>query len=313
MKKFLSLVLAVMMVLSTVSFALPSVVGVADSVYEPEVADTYVAAPEETAVLSADTWYDLEKGTLLYNMDFETDNSGNAVTTDSIAKVTRADGGFYADQAAPASGLGRLNHDVTASSAYTIGFRYVSNSNKSLAAEGDNHYLSLVGNGSNNISLYLGYPMQKAGKYVLEFKYKFASTSGVTLSYIECNTPSNGNVTDVATGEWKTFSKEYNVTGAVDSLRLRFIPTSGNITSTDALLIDEVKVYFYDPDVDYDSICNKPMEITDTWYDLTKGTKLGRCQSFGIFSKVVKTHCVISFKPQVCHFRRLYPVLPFRH
>lgn len=274
MKKFLSLLLAVMMVLSTVSFALPSVVGVADSVYEPEVVDTYVAAPEETAVLSADTWYDLEKGTLLYNMDFETDNSGNTVTSDSIAKVTRADGGFYADQAAPASDLGKLNPDVAVSTAYTIGFRYVSNSNKSLAAEGDNHYLSLVGNGSNNISLYLGYPMQKAGKYVLEFKYKFAPTSGVTLSYIECNTPSNGNVTDVATGEWKTFSKEYNVTGAVDSLRLRFIPTSGNITSTDALLIDEVKVYFYDPDVDYDSICNKPMEITDTWYDLTKGTKL---------------------------------------
>lgn len=272
MKKFLSVLLAVMMVLSSVSFAAPTAVMTSDfAMAKPEATDADVP---ETAILAADTWYDLEKGTLLYNMDFETDNGGSVVTSDAIANVTRADGGFYADQAAPASGLGRLNPDVTASTAYTIGFRYVSNSKKSLEAEGDNHYLSLVGNGSNNISFYLGYPFQKAGKYTLEFKYKLAPTSGVTLSYIECNTPSNTAVTDVVTGEWGTFSREYNVTGAVDSLRLRFIPTSGNITSTDALLIDEVKVYFYDPDADYESLLTPPAEITDTWYDITKGTKL---------------------------------------
>ena len=91
MKKFLSVLLAVIMVFSTVSFAIPSAVSTLDSAVEGFVPMEEAREEKETAVLSADaSWYDLEKGTLLFNMDFETDNSGNAVTTDSIAKVTRA-------------------------------------------------------------------------------------------------------------------------------------------------------------------------------------------------------------------------------
>ena len=89
MKKFLSVLLAVMMVLSCISYAVPSVVGNYDAVAEPEVVDTFVAAPEDTAVLAADdTWYDIEKGTLLFNMDFETDNSGSAVSASAYDAIS---------------------------------------------------------------------------------------------------------------------------------------------------------------------------------------------------------------------------------
>ena len=65
MKKFLSVLLAVMMVLSTVSFAAPSAVGTFDAAVEAPAADFV----PEVADLAAESQY----GTLLFDFDFESE------------------------------------------------------------------------------------------------------------------------------------------------------------------------------------------------------------------------------------------------
>ena len=68
MRKFLSVLLAVMMVVSTVSFALPSAVTTADSATNAVAENaTDMTTKEETAELSAESDY----GTLVYSVDFE--------------------------------------------------------------------------------------------------------------------------------------------------------------------------------------------------------------------------------------------------
>lgn len=70
MRKFLSVLLAVMMVVSTVSFAVPSAVTVADYATNAVVEyTTEEATTEEMAALSAESDY----GTLVFNIDFEKD------------------------------------------------------------------------------------------------------------------------------------------------------------------------------------------------------------------------------------------------
>lgn len=72
MKKFLSILLAVMMVLSTVSFAAPSLAGTADSAVETPVVE--VAPTDEAAELAASTVD--EFGTLLAEIDFNSATLG---------------------------------------------------------------------------------------------------------------------------------------------------------------------------------------------------------------------------------------------
>ena len=68
MRKFLSVLLAVMMVVSTVSFALPSAVTTADSATNAVAENaTDMTTKEEMAELSAESDY----GTLVYSVDFE--------------------------------------------------------------------------------------------------------------------------------------------------------------------------------------------------------------------------------------------------
>lgn len=71
MKKFLSILLAVMMVLSTVSFAAPSAVVVDDSAFVPEDDAILTSEEDSTATLAEDA---STYGTLLFDLDFESDS-----------------------------------------------------------------------------------------------------------------------------------------------------------------------------------------------------------------------------------------------
>ena len=132
---------------------------------------------EETVT---ETWYDLEKGTLLFNMDFDKDNSGNAVATTAYDSISL--GSYSAGSGELVSGLGRLNPDVAGN--YDVGFRYTTSGSAALGDENGNKYLSLNSNGSNQISLYLGNTYTKTGTYVFEYKYKLVSTGATTANNI---------------------------------------------------------------------------------------------------------------------------------
>ena len=73
MKKFLSILLAVMMILSTVSFAAPSLAGSADVAVEETPVVEVPAAEADEAVLAAEV-NKASYGTLIYKVDFENDN-----------------------------------------------------------------------------------------------------------------------------------------------------------------------------------------------------------------------------------------------
>lgn len=77
MKRLLSVLLALMMVVSTVSFAAPSAVTVADVATDAAVYETAQKTAEEVAELAADSEY----GTLVFNIDFEKDGISFAKNT----------------------------------------------------------------------------------------------------------------------------------------------------------------------------------------------------------------------------------------
>ena len=250
MKKFLSVLLAVVMVLSTVSVAIPTAVTVADSTDVSAPAEEYVSVPEEQAVLAADdTWYDIEKGTLLFNMDFETDNSGSAVSASAYDAISL--GSYSAGAGELVSGLGRLNPDVAGN--YDMGFRYTQSGSATVAEENGNKYFSVNSSVSNQFSLYLGNTFTKAGKYVLEYDYKVVSSA--EPNYIQYNTPSNGNDIGFKFGEWASSTSAYELTGASNAARVIFYARS-NYASTDTLMLDNIKVWYYDESVDYEEILN---------------------------------------------------------
>ncbi len=68
MRKFLSVLLAVMMVLSTVSFAAPSIAGSTETAVETPVVEVPVEEEAELAAVSSDV---STYGTLIFNLDFE--------------------------------------------------------------------------------------------------------------------------------------------------------------------------------------------------------------------------------------------------
>ena len=102
MKKLLSLVLAMLMILSTVSFAAPAMVGSVADVTEnvAEVAETVadVTVQEDVANLAAESDY----GTLVYDVDFDNptetviykDGNSNVKTIDKYGKVNLPEGHF---------------------------------------------------------------------------------------------------------------------------------------------------------------------------------------------------------------------------
>ncbi len=88
MKKFLSILLAVMMVLSTVSFAAPSLAGTADTAVEaPEVVAPAVDEAEDVAELAATAGDKSSYGTLVYSVDFERSDFDVSAFSTAYAQV----------------------------------------------------------------------------------------------------------------------------------------------------------------------------------------------------------------------------------
>ena len=74
MKRTLAILLALVMVLSTVSFAAPTMISSVTTAQETQAQENNV--PEDSAELNADTvdWIDDKYGNLVYKLDFETSN-----------------------------------------------------------------------------------------------------------------------------------------------------------------------------------------------------------------------------------------------
>ncbi len=102
---------------------------------------------------------------------------------------------------------------------------------------------------------------------------KLVSTGATTPKWIEYNTPSNGSDATYTFNEWKSNSKTYTLSGASNAARVIFYG-NGNYSASDALCLDNVKVWYYDESVDYEDKLNPDIEINDVWEDEEKGTLL---------------------------------------
>ena len=134
MKKFLSILLAVMMVLSTVSFAAPSAVGTMDTtevpvVEVPEVVEE-TAELDENAELAGYGWDKSGYGKLVYKVDFENDNFDVAGFTTAYYQIKNGTTASYVN---PAFDCGNL---TTYTNAAGDGFK-----NAELVTEGGNTYI----------------------------------------------------------------------------------------------------------------------------------------------------------------------------
>ena len=218
-----------------------------------------------------ETWYDLEKGTLLFNMDFDKANDGNAVAAAAYDGISL--GSYSTGSGELVSGLGRLNPDVAGN--YDVGFRYTTSGSAAICDENGNKYLSLNSNGSNQISLYLGNTYTKTGTYVFEYKYKLVSTGATTANNITYNTltPVEGGTDAYTFDTWVTETATFEVSSIPSYSRVMFY-AAGNYSTSDKLYLDDIKVWYYDESVDYDSMLNPDIETNDVWEDEEKGTKL---------------------------------------
>ena len=241
--------------------------------YKPEgwTAPEEDGGDEEEPV--TETWYDLTKGTLLFNMDFDKANDGNAVAAEAYDAISL--GSYSAGAGELVSGLGRLNPDVTDHSSYDVGFRYTTSGSATLGVEDGNKYLSLNSNGSNQISLYLGNTYTKTGTYVFEYKYKLVSTGATTANNITYNTltPVEGGTDAYTFDTWVTETATFEVSSIPSYSRVMFYG-AGNYSTSDKLYLDDIKVWYYDESVDYDAMLNPDIETNDVWEDEEKGTKL---------------------------------------
>ena len=73
MRKFLSVLLALMMIVSTVSFAASSVVTTSDSATDAPVVMTEQETTDSVAELAADEWEHMEYGNKLFVIDLDGD------------------------------------------------------------------------------------------------------------------------------------------------------------------------------------------------------------------------------------------------
>ncbi len=269
MRKNLSVLLALMMVLSTVSFALPSAITVYDAVNE-FISEAY---SEENAELSGDEWSNTEKGYKLFVIDFETKNDGTALVSSDYSAITnsRVDATATTKTGGVAvSAVGRTNPNYTVNARVNV----KGGSGASLSGT-DNKYLTLSTAGDSLIfsQLYVG-----DGTYVFEFETDTVTYNAIRGSY-------NAGVTPTATakdGTWyATSHTAANMTEALstscssygtDNIRFHF--------STTPTMYDNIVVYYQPTGWTSPSTGNEGGEEdegaadTQSWTHPTYGTKL---------------------------------------
>lgn len=256
MKRFLSLMLVFVFLFTVVTSAVPSAVTVND------LAKEFVTEAYEEATLQADKWYETGKGKLLYHMDFDADNSGNAVPAsafDNIIGAPSSNGKFVGN-------FGKVNPEL-ADGTFNMSFRYVDA--VSLGSEGINKFVSVSTMENTYVSFYLGNTFTETGKYTVDFKYKYVPDSSSTADfyYLERKTPAGDAISEMVTGEWTDVSLTYDVTAPSD-IRLNFTTKGSTVYSTnDAFYIDDIKVYKYEEPKETPTVSTK-------WYNLEKGNLL---------------------------------------
>ena len=123
MRKFLSVLLCIMMVLPTVSFALPGAVTSFDSVEEFVKA----AYADSAASLTEDVWTDPDKGIKLFVIDLDGD-TGYVTNASKLSQLNNRIDGTNDNRDSNGmlvSELGRINPDVdeTEASTFKISFK----------------------------------------------------------------------------------------------------------------------------------------------------------------------------------------------
>jgi len=268
MKKYLAMLLAVMMVMSTVSFAAPSMVVTVDDASEAAVVEETAQTDEDKASLEADSqWTHEIYGDLLYDMNFE-----------SGADYVRG---------SKISSYGKVNPNYDGSADWTTSIESYDNKGGTIVTAADgNHYLTFKNGTSKWPQFQTNAPKTFAGvgyyTVVADVMYNQPGTSGAnfdlynfncryeyylagdTKAYRDGNNGSQagcGSVnSDNATGgtwvdnEWRTAIGQTSytkvnpegssVTGLYSILHTFNMASSATTTGVDTFAIDNVKMYF---------------------------------------------------------------------
>ena len=198
----------------------------------------YEDAPSVEEPTTSTKWYNIEKGNLLFNADFDANNEGGSVTSDACTDMI----GTPSSNGKLMSLFGEVN-PYAPTSDYNMSFRYVDG--VSIGSEGDNSFMQVSTLENTYVSMYFGNVFTETGTYTIDFKYKYVPDSSSTAHfyYLERKTPAGDAISEMVTGEWADMSITYDVTAATD-IRLNFTTKDGTLYSTnDMFLIDDIKVY----------------------------------------------------------------------
>lgn len=198
----------------------------------------YEEPPVEEEPTVSTKWYDIDKGNLLFNAGFDTNNEGGSVTSDACTDMI----GTPSSNGKLMSLFGEVN-PYAPTSDYNMSFRYVDG--VSIGSEGDNQFMQVSTLENTYVSMYFGNVFTEAATYTIEFKYKYVPDSASTANfyYLERKTPAGDAIGEMVTGEWTDMSITYDVTSTTD-IRINFTTKGGTLYSTnDMFLIDDIKVY----------------------------------------------------------------------
>lgn len=244
MKKFLSVLLSCLMVLSTVSFAAPNAVSTFDtaSFGDFEILENQEMDHADLASVSASdyTWIDDEKGTKLFVMDFEKSVSSSAY--DSLG--ARLD---YSPNAGElVSDLGFVNPDLTSKlSNLRFSINYITNASTNIETSQDgSKHLSVTSLGTAaDLSPYIRGFWNGAGIYTFELDYKHEGSVAPTgFAYFNLNKTLNSFA---KTGEWVKTTLTVKLDSEEAYNRIR-ITAGSNYSSNDKFLFDNI-CYYYKP------------------------------------------------------------------
>lgn len=225
MKRFLSVVLAVMMIFSTVSFAVPSLVGVQETAQnvgyfeEPDLKENF-EEKEETATLAAvDT---TQYGQLVAKFTFDNLVSGTSYA--DAFRTTTASGNAIGVVGGSIGSGDHMNSWVKTTTPFMWdGMNNGTERHSTVVGAQDgtgNKYLQLTGTGSATrfaIRDYNGAGFAKAGHYIVTFDVLSASnTKPVTAIQFQGNSNKFNHIEyveeTVKTGEWSTVVVSYDDT-----------------------------------------------------------------------------------------------------
>ncbi|MBO4950308.1 MAG: hypothetical protein J6E38_04745 [Clostridia bacterium] len=234
----------------------------------------YEEPPVEEEPTVSTKWYNIEKGNLLFNAGFDTNNEGGSVTSDACTDMI----GTPSSNGKLMSLFGEVN-PYAPTSDYNMSFRYVDG--VSIGSEGDNQFMQVSTLENTYVSMYFGNVFTEAATYTIEFKYKYVPDSASTANfyYLERKTPADDAIGEMVTGEWTDMSITYDVTAATD-IRLNFTTKDGTTYSTnDMFFIDDIKVYkmgdAFDGSLDEPDEPEQPEEPEEPAVETVKVTVMG--------------------------------------